>query len=358
MAIRSMHRANSIGRHIFTRPTFIQQQPPYRCLSCTRRLLQLQQQADPPPPPPPQPSSPPSPTGERTTHFGFQDVAESQKEAKVGAVFSSVAANYDTMNDLMSFGIHRLWKDAFVRLLNPGVKRGPPPTASTSTSTSATTATATTTSTAMTSPDPAGWSILDIAGGTGDIAIRLLDHAALINHDTSSRVTVADINGPMLAEGRLRAAKTHKHYLDTGRLSFMQANAENLQGIVPDASLDLYTVAFGIRNFTRKDEALREAFRVLKPGGVFACLEFSSVKNPLLDWAYGRWSFAVIPLIGQLVAADRDSYQYLVESIRRFPSQETFRDMIADAGFLVPEGKGWVDLTGGIAAVHRGVKPV
>ncbi|TKA68574.1 hypothetical protein B0A49_09099, partial [Cryomyces minteri] len=133
------------------------------------------------------------------------------------------------------------------------------------------------------------------------------------------------------------------------------ANAEKLH-MIEDESIDLYTVAFGIRNFTNKDVALREAFRVLKPGGVFACLEFSKVNNALFNEAYKRWSFGAIPLIGQIVAGDRASYQYLVESIEKFPSQTEFRDMIQDAGFLVP-GKGWEDLTGGIAAIHKGVKP-
>lgn len=236
------------------------------------------------------------------------------------------------MNDLMSLGIHRLWKDHFVRSLNPGSHTpGAPQT---------------------------GWHILDIAGGTGDIAFRMLDHATAINHDTRTRVSVADINPDMLAEGRKRAA--HSQYAGTGRLSFTEANAEDLSHI-PDESIDLYTVAFGIRNFTHKEVALKEAFRVLKPGGVFACLEFSKVKNPVFDAFYKRWSFAAIPLIGQVVAGDRDSYQYLVESIEKFPSQTQFRDMIKDAGFLVPggeNGQGWENLTNGIAAIHKGVKPV
>ena len=134
------------------------------------------------------------------------------------------------------------------------------------------------------------------------------------------------------------------------------ANAEDLNTIESN-SVDLYTVAFGIRNFTNKEKALREAYRVLKPGGVFACLEFSGVTNSLFDAVYKRWSFSAIPLIGQLVAGDRASYQYLVESIEKFPKQEEFRDMIKDAGFMVP-GKGWEDLTGGIAAIHKGIKPV
>ena len=243
----------------------------------------------------------------------------------MGAVFSSVASSYDTMNDLMSLGIHRVWKDHFVRSLNPGSKS-----------------------------TESGWNILDIAGGTGDIAFRMLDHATNINGDLNTKVTVADINPDMLAEGRKRALETP--YAHSGRLDFVQGNAESMPGI-PSNSVDLYTVAFGIRNFTNKDAALREAFRVLKPGGVFACLEFSHVNSSLFNAVYKRWSFSAIPLIGQLVAGDRDSYQYLVESIEQFPTQEEFKTMIENAGFIAP-GQGYQNLTGGIASIHRGVKPV
>ncbi|MCJ1404820.1 2-hexaprenyl-6-methoxy-1,4-benzoquinone methyltransferase [Xylographa trunciseda] len=266
---------------------------------------------------------------DRTTHFGFETVPESAKESKVGAVFSSVASSYDTMNDLMSLGIHRLWKDHFVRSLNPGSRAGE-------------------------TDDTRGWKILDVAGGTGDIAFRMLDHATTINHDTKTSVTVSDINPEMLAEGRKRSLETA--YAGTERLKFLEANAEKLS-MVESNSIDLYTVAFGIRNFTDKQRALDEAYRILKPGGVFACLEFSKVNNPLFNGIYKRWSFGAIPLIGQLVAADRGSYQYLVESIEKFPSQSEFRNMIELAGFMVP-GQGWEDLTGGIAAIHKGIKPL
>ena len=243
------------------------------------------------------------------------------------------------MNDLMSLGIHRLWKDSFVRSLDPGSN----PSLSLSTDTPS-----------PSSSNDGGWNILDIAGGTGDIAFRMLDHATTINADDRTRVTVADINPDMLAEGRKRSLTTP--YARSERLRFIEANAESLP-MVPSNSVDLYTVAFGIRNFTDKQAALDEAFRVLKPGGVFACLEFSKVNNSLFDAVYKRWSFGAIPLIGQLVAADRASYQYLVESIERFPTQTEFRDMIKQAGFLIPEN-GWKDLTGGIAAIHKGVKPL
>ena len=198
--------------------------------------------------------------------------------------------------------------------------------------------------------------ILDIAGGTGDIAFRHLHHAHVVNANPDVRVTISDINGSMLAVGRQRAEALPA--AQQAALSFLEADATDLSAAVPSGSVDLYTVAFGIRNFTDVPAALREAFRVLKPGGVFACLEFSSAaKHPLLNAVYKRWSFGAIPLIGQLVAGDRDSYQYLVESIERFPPQERFRDMIVDAGFVVG-GKGYEDLTGGVAAIHKGVKPV
>lgn len=231
------------------------------------------------------------------------------------------------MNDLMSLGIHRLWKDHFVRTLNPGAPRD---------------------------GGGNGWNILDVAGGTGDIAFRLLGHATNIHGDRETKVTVADINADMLAEGRRRALQTP--YGQTDRLEFVQANAESMPAI-PSGSIDLYTVAFGIRNFTDKEAALREAHRILKPGGVFACLEFSHVNSSLFNTVYKRWSFGAIPLIGQLVASDRDSYQYLVESIERFPDQEEFKGMIRDAGFLTSQC-GYENLTGGIACIHRGVKPI
>ena len=194
----------------------------------------------------------------------------------VAGVFSSVASSYDTMNDFMSLYTHRLWKDHFVRSLNPG-----------SSSQSQT--------------------FLDIAGGTGDIAFRLLDHATSIHNDSASKCIVSDINPQMLAEGKKRSLQTR--YARSDRLEWLEANAEHLGDHVPSNSIDLYTVAFGIRNFTDKQAALHEAFRVLKPGGVFASLEFSKVQNTVFNNVYKRWSFGAIPLIGQLVAGDRESYQ-------------------------------------------------
>ncbi|KAM4063158.1 ubiE/COQ5 methyltransferase family protein [Hirsutella rhossiliensis] len=269
-----------------------------------------------------------SPTSDRETHFGYRTVTEGEKQERVAGVFHSVADSYDKMNDLMSLGVHRLWKDHFVSSLNPGA----------------------------TNPPGRPQRILDVAGGTGDIAFRMLRRAHDRNGNPNVHVTISDINPSMLAVGRQRSldlAASHQ-----SSLSFLEANAEILPSSIKDSSLDLYTVAFGIRNFSNIPAALREAHRVLKPGGVFACLEFSKVdRYPLLNAIYKQWSFSAIPLIGQLVAADRDSYQYLVESIERFPSQEDFRDMIADAGFAVA-GDGYENLTGGIAAIHKGIKPL
>lgn len=261
---------------------------------------------------------------EKSTHFGFQTIPEALKESMVGKVFSSVASSYDRMNDVMSLGIHRIWKDDFVRALNPG-SRG----------------------------NFAPMTILDVGGGTGDIAFRHLDHATDVNFDHETTVQVVDINPEMLKYGEVRAETSR--YKGTNRISFRVQNAEDLVDI-PSNSVDLYTIAFCIRNCTHIDEVLKQAYRVLKPGGVFSCLEFSSVKPAPLATLYQQYSFSVIPLMGQIVAGDRDSYQYLVESIARFPSQETFAGMIRDAGFMT-SGKGYRDLSFGIAAVHTGVKP-
>lgn len=198
--------------------------------------------------------------------------------------------------------------------------------------------------------------VLDVAGGTGDIAFRMVRQAHELNGNPNIHVTISDINPAMLEVGRQRSLALPAPHQSS--LSFLEANAEEIPSVIEDNSLDLYTVSFGIRNFSNIPAALREAHRVLKPGGVFACLEFSKVDRfPVFNSIYKQWSFSAIPLIGQLVAGDRDSYQYLVESIERFPSQEDFRDMIVDAGFEVA-GEGYENLTGGIAAIHRGIKPL
>lgn len=243
----------------------------------------------------------------------------------VAGVFSSVASSYDVMNDAMSLGIHRLWKDHFVRSLDPGRRPGGSPQ-----------------------------KILDVAGGTGDIAFRMLDNAANLHHDLETSVICADINADMLREGEKRAHQLG--YLPSDRITFKVQDAETLDAI-PDESVDLYTISFGIRNVTRIDKALESAYRVLKPGGVFACLEFSKVKPAPLDALYQTYSFSVIPMMGQLIAGDRDSYQYLVESIKKFPSQDEFADMVRKAGFMTA-GRGYEELTFGVASMWKGIKPL
>ncbi|EPY49959.1 C-methytransferase [Schizosaccharomyces cryophilus OY26] len=259
---------------------------------------------------------------ESYTHFGFKHVPEDEKEYMVKNVFSSVAKKYDQMNDAMSLGIHRLWKNQFVSALNPGNSTTP-------------------------------MKILDVAGGTGDIAFRLLDHATQRNGDYSSKVIVADINPDMLAVGKRRAKKTP--YLESGRVDFIEQNAEVLDKI-PDHSIDIFTIAFGIRNCTHIDKVLEQAYRVLKPGGVFSCLEFSKVYPPLLAEVYRQYSFKFLPLLGTVIAGDSESYQYLVESIERFPDADTFASMIERAGFTLAGDRGYECLTFGVAAIHTGVK--
>lgn len=247
----------------------------------------------------------------RTASFGFRDVPEDEKARLVGQVFSSVARNYDAMNDLMSGGVHRLWKAAMVDWLAPS----------------------------------ADTRLIDIAGGTGDIAFRFLDRVAAKAGAASA--IVCDINFEMLTVGAERAAKRG----DSDRLQFVCGNAEQLP--FASQSADAYTIAFGIRNVTRIDHALTEAYRTLRPGGRFLCLEFSHVEVPILDRLYELWSFKAIPAIGDVVARDRAAYEYLVESIRRFPPQPSFAAMIQKAGF---ERVTWRNLTGGIAAMHSGWK--
>ena len=247
----------------------------------------------------------------QTTHFGYRDVALDDKQALVNDVFHSVASRYDLMNDLMSGGLHRVWKDVMVTTLNPPRSDAP-------------------------------FALLDVAGGTGDIAFRAAKAAG-----AGFRATVCDINGDMLEVGRDRAEKQH---LDD-RVSFVEGNAEALA--LPDRAFDAYTIAFGIRNVTNFDKALAEAHRVLKRGGRFMCLEFSEVEMPILDKLYEFHSFHIIPRMGRLVAGDDQPYQYLVESIRKFPKQAAFAAMIRNAGF---ERVTYRNLTGGIAAMHSGWK--
>jgi len=243
------------------------------------------------------------------THFGFREVPLDDKQDLVDNVFHSVAGRYDLMNDLMSVGLHRAWKDALVTAVNP--PRGERP-----------------------------FHLLDVAGGTGDIAMRVVEAGG-----PRSRATVLDINAGMLAVGRDRVARRG---LDAA-IDFVEGNAEALP--FPDRSFDAYTIAFGIRNVPRIERALAEAQRVLRPGGRFLCLEFSTPDVPGLDALYDLYSFNVIPALGQAVAGDRESYRYLVESIRRFPKPQAFADMIAAAGLRRVT---FTRMTGGIVALHSG----
>jgi len=246
---------------------------------------------------------------DQTTHFGYRDVPLGEKQTLVNGVFHSVASRYDLMNDLMSAGLHRVWKDIMINALNPPRSDAP-------------------------------FALLDVAGGTGDIAFRAARAAGHGFH-----ATVCDINPDMLAVGRERAAKNH---LDD-RVDFVEGNAEALP--FPDRAFDAYTIAFGIRNVPRIDLALREAYRVLKPGGRLLCLEFSTVDVPGLDRIYDLFSFKVIPPLGRMITGDADSYQYLVESIRKFPRPGAFAEMIGEAGFSRAT---WQSLSGGIVALHSG----
>ncbi|MEM7632473.1 MAG: bifunctional demethylmenaquinone methyltransferase/2-methoxy-6-polyprenyl-1,4-benzoquinol methylase UbiE [Pseudomonadota bacterium] len=244
---------------------------------------------------------------ENKTHFGFTDIPEGDKAGRVQGVFSSVASRYDVMNDVMSVGIHRLWKEAMMDWLAPC----------------------------------AGQKLLDVAGGTGDISFRFLKRAG------RGHATVLDLTEPMLTEGRKRAEA--------------EAMQDSLDWVVGDAmalpfednTFDVYTISFGIRNVTRPQDALAEAYRVLKPGGRLMVLEFSQLPNDGLQKLYDLYSFNVIPRMGQVIAGDRDSYQYLVESIRKFPDQQTFLNMVRAAGF---ENAKYRNLSMGIACLHSGWK--
>ncbi len=244
---------------------------------------------------------------EKTTHFGFETVPEAEKAGRVQGVFGSVASKYDVMNDAMSLGIHRIWKDAMMDWL---------------------------------APRP-GQRLLDVAGGTGDISFRFLKRAG------SGHSTVLDLTEPMLVEGRKRAEAEQLG----ASIDWVVGDAMALP--FEDNSFDVYTISFGIRNVTRPADALAEAFRILRPGGRLMVLEFSQIPNDLMQKAYDLYSFNIIPRMGQAIAGDRDSYQYLVESIRQFPNQEVFLRMIRDAGF---ENAKYRNLSMGIACLHSGWK--
>ncbi len=244
---------------------------------------------------------------DKTTHFGFETVPEAEKAGRVQGVFNSVASKYDVMNDVMSMGIHRIWKDAMMDWL---------------------------------APRP-GQRLLDVAGGTGDISFRFLRRAG------HGHATVLDLTEPMLVEGRQRAEADQM----ADSLDWVVGDAMALP--FDDKSFDVYTISFGIRNVTRPQDALNEAFRVLKPGGRLMVLEFSQLPNDGLQKLYDLYSFNVIPRMGQAIAGDRGSYQYLVESIRNFPDQQTFLNMIRTAGF---ENAKYRNLSLGIAALHSGWK--
>jgi demethylmenaquinone methyltransferase/2-methoxy-6-polyprenyl-1,4-benzoquinol methylase len=244
------------------------------------------------------------------THFGYARVPLAAKQAMVNSVFGNVAGRYDLMNDLMSGGMHRLWKRTFVGMVRPSRHRP--------------------------------FSHLDVAGGTGDIAFRVAAAGG-----PRTEVTVADTSEEMLRVGRERAAQT----AGGERVRFVRGNAEELP--LPDNSFDCYTIAFGIRNVPRIDRALAEARRVLKHGARFLCLEFSDVDVPLLDRLYEAYSFTAIPALGKVVTGDGDAYRYLVESIRRFPHADRFRDMISAAGL---QRATYRRLSGGIVAIHSAWK--
>ncbi len=248
----------------------------------------------------------------RKTNFGFDEIAVEDKQDRVNNVFDSVSTRYDLMNDLLSGGMHRLWKDAFVSWLAPPRQ------------------------------ERSDWKLLDVAGGTGDIALRILERTA-----TNLSLTVSDINQPMLEICRQRVAKAKF----AKNLRFVLSNAEDLP--FQSAEYDVYTIAFGIRNVTHIEKVLTEAFRVLKFGGRFMCLEFSETVIPMLDKFYDLYSFNVMPWLGQIVVNDGAAYRYLAESIRKFPPQEQFASMISQAGFSRVTYR---NFSGGIAAIHSGWK--
>jgi demethylmenaquinone methyltransferase/2-methoxy-6-polyprenyl-1,4-benzoquinol methylase len=246
-------------------------------------------------------------TDDRTTHFGFETVPEGDKAGLVRGVFSSVASKYDVMNDAMSLGIHRIWKDAMMDWLAPHQ----------------------------------GQNLLDVAGGTGDVAFRFLKRAKV------GHATVLDLTEQMLIEGRKRAEASQLE----NSLDWIVGDAMALP--FEDNTFEVYTISFGIRNVTRPQEALNEAYRVLKPGGRLMVLEFNQIPNAMLQKLYDAYSFNAIPAMGKLITGDRDSYQYLVESIRKFPDQDVFLNMVKDAGF---DNAKFRNLSLGIACLHSGWK--
>ncbi|XP_042211019.1 2-methoxy-6-polyprenyl-1,4-benzoquinol methylase, mitochondrial-like [Homarus americanus] len=278
-------------------------------------------------------------SADKQTHFGFENVSQDQKAEKVHGVFENVASSYDLMNDLMSGGVHRVWKDYFMSRVQPRPNT----------------------------------KLLDVAGGTGDIAFRFIQHV-LHSHrggktlrnsweepdDATSpsgsqkaddslppyEITVCDISQNMLDVGQTRAK-------ELGYKGITWVCGDALKLPFPNDEFDCYTIAFGIRNVVDVEKALIEAYRVLKPGGRFMCLEFSHVKNPAVRWIYDQYSFNMIPAMGQVVAGDWKSYQYLVESIRKFPDQESFKEMIEDVGF---RNTSYLNLTFGVSAIHSGFK--
>ena len=250
------------------------------------------------------PDTQPEEMPEEMIDFGFQQVPRAEKQNHVRTVFDSVAGSYDIMNDLMSLGIHRLWKDALMDWLAPR----------------------------------AGQTLVDLAGGTGDVALRFLQRGG-------GSVEIIDINTEMLAAGQKR--RDLADY--AAQLRWTEGNAENLP--VEDSAVDRVTIAFGLRNVTDRQAALAECHRILKPGGRFCCLEFSHVENPVFARLYDGWSFGVLPHLGQMVAGDGPAYQYLVESIRKFPTQDALVEMMQQAGFAQVRYR---NLTGGIAAIHSG----
>ena len=248
-----------------------------------------------------------SKTLNKETHFGFKTINEKEKAGRVQGVFNSVSSKYDVMNDVMSFGVHRIWKDMMMDWLAPRADQ----------------------------------KLLDVAGGTGDIAFKFLERSG------SGHATVLDLTASMLTEGQNRAEAQRM----TNQINWVVGDAMNLP--FEDNLFDVYTISFGIRNVTRPQEALKEAYRVLKPGGRIMVLEFSQIPVPLGQWLYDRYSFNLIPKMGEMITNDRASYQYLVESIRKFPDQETFLGMIKSAGF---ENVKYRNLTLGIACLHSGWK--